>query len=100
MRSRDGGEHAKNKFSGASVRWSIDVTADTPQKELALTDAGLFLSPLMADGYTLICPTGEKADPTSEVTCAPVKGSELQFAQFVEGLIDAGVHVPMFPVLP
>jgi hypothetical protein len=71
VRSRNGGEFASKKFSGASVRWSLDITAEAPQKELALADAGLFLAPHMSDGYTLICPTGDPADPTSEVTCAP-----------------------------
>eukprot|EP01047_Picozoa_sp_COSAG01_P100975 COSAG01_NODE_30759_length_610_cov_0.702544_1_plen_40_part_01 len=37
-----------------------DVTAEKPQKELALAEAGLFLAEKMTSGFTLICPTGEK----------------------------------------
>eukprot|EP01043_Picozoa_sp_COSAG02_P011265 COSAG02_NODE_412_length_22836_cov_41.209966_9_plen_160_part_00 len=96
VRSRNGGQFAKNPFKGSSVgnsmeskfchysidevshgsvaggswqvRWLTDVTAEKPQKELALAEAGLFLAEKMTSGFTLICPTGEKQLPTTEVS--------------------------------
>ena len=45
-----------------------DVAAEKPQKELALAEAGLFLAENMTSGYTLICPTGDAGQPTTEVS--------------------------------
>ena len=59
---------AHSLYHVRQVRWLTDVTAEKPQKELALNEAGLFLAEKMTNGFTLICPTGDKSDPTTEAS--------------------------------